>query len=340
MKLCTYDETEGALTICAGGFAKVIRADEISGKFDALTHRPDRRARTELKDCATVLTAFGGHLAELAEQAEADDFDAAKEGERFARNYMEAAQDFWHAESRCLNWFVTGRGNFPKARNDKRMAASRKKADYLLTLPDRAVKAAKRRALPYGAATDPIRQGDPDAVAKIERRKSDLEEKADWMKAVNRLWRKHGKPKADNTAAWAKIAQAAGLPVEDFDQTRLDMARDPMDRAPFPAYALSNARQEIRRYESRLDAIAANRERAEKAPGHSAEIDGYTVEIRRNVDAGRLQLFFEGKPGAETRATLKAHGFRWAPSQGAWQRYLNATSEDALARLIPSLAAA
>lgn len=32
--------------------------------------------------------------------------------------------------------------------------------------------------------------------------------------------------------------------------------------------------------------------------------------------------FVNGKADDETRALLKANGFRWAPSQGAWQRQL------------------
>jgi hypothetical protein len=40
----------------------------------------------------------------------------------------------------------------------------------------------------------------------------------------------------------------------------------------------------------------------------------------------RVQIVFPGKPSSEVRARLKAHGFRWAPSVGAWQRMV---SEDA-----------
>ena len=36
-----------------------------------------------------------------------------------------------------------------------------------------------------------------------------------------------------------------------------------------------------------------------------------------------MQLLFDEKPSDEQRATLKANGFRWAPSDKAWQRQLN-----------------
>ena len=35
-----------------------------------------------------------------------------------------------------------------------------------------------------------------------------------------------------------------------------------------------------------------------------------------------LQLFFEAKPSEEQRRELQSKGFKWAPSQGAWQRQL------------------
>ena len=39
-----------------------------------------------------------------------------------------------------------------------------------------------------------------------------------------------------------------------------------------------------------------------------------------NGELNRLQLFTGSKPPAENRTWLKRHGFRWARSEGAWQR--------------------
>jgi hypothetical protein len=47
----------------------------------------------------------------------------------------------------------------------------------------------------------------------------------------------------------------------------------------------------------------------------------------------RLQLFFDEKPDESKRANLKASGFKWAPSQGAWQRQLNDNAINAAGRL-------
>ncbi|MBK8117396.1 MAG: hypothetical protein IPK44_24220 [Candidatus Accumulibacter sp.] len=71
-------------------------------------------------------------------------------------------------------------------------------------------------------------------------------------------------------------------------------------------------------------------------------VAGYAGPVRmvRNAPAGRLQLFFEGKPAEEVRTDLKASGFKWAPSAGAWQRQLTenavASAEQIIAKHFPA----
>ena len=47
----------------------------------------------------------------------------------------------------------------------------------------------------------------------------------------------------------------------------------------------------------------------------------------------RVQFIFDDKPDEETRELLKANGFRWAPSQGAWQRQLTPAGKAAAKRV-------
>lgn len=90
------------------------------------------------------------------------------------------------------------------------------------------------------------------------------------------------------------------------------------DRANHAAYQLSNNSANIRRLKLRLSQVekAATREHKEVSrPGG--------VRLVQNVEENRLQLIFPGKPAPDVIAKLKGHGFRWAPSVGAWQRQLN-----------------
>ena len=67
--------------------------------------------------------------------------------------------------------------------------------------------------------------------------------------------------------------------------------------------------------------------------GQNVTINGESAEVKRNREAMRLQLVFDGKPDENTRGILKGNGFKWAPSAGAWQRLLNDNAESALRRI-------
>ena len=80
--------------------------------------------------------------------------------------------------------------------------------------------------------------------------------------------------------------------------------------------------------EAKPEALETDSDTAE-----TVTINGETAKIVRNKDEMRLQLVFDGKPAEKTREILKSNGFRWAPSQTAWQRLLNDNAEHALKRI-------
>jgi hypothetical protein len=51
----------------------------------------------------------------------------------------------------------------------------------------------------------------------------------------------------------------------------------------------------------------------------------------------RIQLRFDDIPPAETREKLKRNGFRWSPSQKAWQRLLNQNGKYAAQSVLKDL---
>ncbi|MDI6835576.1 MAG: hypothetical protein QMD99_07670, partial [Rhizobiaceae bacterium] len=83
----------------------------------------------------------------------------------------------------------------------------------------------------------------------------------------------------------------------------------------------TNTRAELRRMQTRLASLAAMKKRGDRA--EDVETEAGAVTVKENTDMARIQLLFPGKPDEQTRRTLKSHGFRWSPSQGAWQRNLN-----------------
>ena len=62
-------------------------------------------------------------------------------------------------------------------------------------------------------------------------------------------------------------------------------------------------------------------------------------KVVENTEIMRLQLLFDGIPEAETRNILKSNGFRWSPSQKAWQRLLNDNARYSVKRIKKELTA-
>lgn len=77
-----------------------------------------------------------------------------------------------------------------------------------------------------------------------------------------------------------------------------------------------------------LSAIARNQRRQDAPPIEQDLRENETVlktdlyHVLKNYGLNRLQIVFPGKPDVAVIAELKGQAFRWAPSQGAWQRIL------------------
>ena len=84
----------------------------------------------------------------------------------------------------------------------------------------------------------------------------------------------------------------------------------------------------LRRLKKRIEDLERAAEQTD-----DVEKDVGVCRVVENVGAGRIQLIFDGKPKDQVRATLKRHGFRWSPREGAWQRLLNEAGRTA-ARIV------
>ena len=132
--------------------------------------------------------------------------------------------------------------------------------------------------------------------------------------------------------ALAETEKELGLDITD-EQIQELRTPDFMGRVGFPAYALQNNNANIHRVEERLKSLKAIKEKGTK------ETELELFKVVENVEAMRLQIIFGEKPEADVRAVLKKNGFKWAPSQGAWQRMLNPAGKYALNRVKEELEA-
>lgn len=86
-----------------------------------------------------------------------------------------------------------------------------------------------------------------------------------------------------------------------------------------PAYVLSNSNARIRNIKKRIEKLEKLKSQETKEIDMGNEIDG--IKIIDNVEVNRIQIVFDYKPNADIRKKLKEYGFRWSPSNKAWQRY-------------------
>lgn len=129
-------------------------------------------------------------------------------------------------------------------------------------------------------------------------------------------------------AYWRKTGTCMGAPgITDEQARKLDnkivTTQYSWERQPFSTYDLTNNNSKIKRLQQSL---------AEVTRGFAGwEFNGGRAEA--NTEMNRLQLFFDERPNDNQRALLKSNGFKWAPSQDAWQRQLNDNAIYASGRL-------
>jgi hypothetical protein len=162
-----------------------------------------------------------------------------------------------------------------------------------------------------------VSASDPQAKEKLTEKLESCKKQQEYMKSVNAYFRGHGSCKGYPDMPLTKAAEL---------DVRVEGAYS-WEKQPYPSWVLSNNNAEIKRLEKRIETLTYNRE-----VGFSGwEFEGGCAEANTELD--RLQLFFDEKPSEGRRASLKANGFKWAPSQGAWQRQLNDNAICAAGRL-------
>ena len=228
----------------------------------------------------------------------------------YARKLAANINHSFAIDARVPSILIAGGSNFPVRQKEKQNAArdsNMQEWQYIQGLLD------KIRSTGMGG----IRQDDPQAIPKLQKKLDGLVKAQETMKAVNAYYRKHG-----------TLDGCPHLSPDNIENLKADMASSwHYEKKPFQSWELSNNNAEIHRVRQRIESLT----RAKETVYVGWEFDGGHVEANR--EQSRLQVFFEDKPDADARKQLKEHGFRWAPSVGAWQRLLNGNAYYAADRI-------
>lgn len=269
---------------------------------------PERRGEQALAGYSSELAAYLAKMAENAAKGGTADL-LAEQQERFAAGYSSRVRALMCSRSRIMSTMITGGSNFPVRRMNKRNDIADRRMEELSEFCRKAMKSALRVLRPD---LRPIMSGDADAIDRLEAELAKAQRAQDRMKQANAVIRKFKKA--------GPSEQIPNLMILGFSEAiAVELLKpDFCGRIGFADYQLQNNGASIRRVQARIEQLQA----AKAAP--VVEVEGENgIRLEDDPPANRVRLFFPGKPDAAVRDQLKAGGWRWAPSLGAWQAYRN-----------------
>lgn len=217
----------------------------------------------------------------------------------YARRLAENMNQGYAITARVPSILIAGGSNFPARQKEKQnRAADANMAEWrqIQGLLDKI----------RGTGRGGISADDPEAVQKLKSKLAGLEQEQERMKAVNAYYRKH-----------KTLDGCPQLTPDEVERRKAAMARSwQADPHPYESYLLTNNNANIRQTKKRIEELSAKKE---------VGFEGWSFEggeVKMDLQANRLQVFFHEKPDRDTCSAMRHGGFRWAPSVGAWQRQL------------------
>lgn len=247
--------------------------------------------------------------------------EEAERAYRLAERYSKKMAEYYNKESSigmmCPSVMISGAGNFPVKKKERQLAAWERNHEFYQYVQGIL---AKIENILYGREI--IKSDDERAIEKLEEKLEDMKKLQEDMKAANKALRLKDKEAGNDQL------REMGYSEESIEELRKP---DYLGRVGYPNFQLSNNNANIHRVEERLKRLKAVKERG------SSEQEYKTFKAVENTEAMRYQIIFDGKPDAEIRTLLKSNGFKWAPSQGAWQRQITSNGKWALKKVVEKL---
>lgn len=254
--------------------------------------------------------------------------------EYYRTAYLDMMNAYLYAHSRVVSQFITGAGGWTGRMvrsNQKKIDTADKRLNEWIEKCKKIEKRLRRQYDPHMIEREPIKSGDPDALMRLYEKIEKAETLQDHMKDANKIVRKKSLSDED------KIDELVGLGLSSAMAHSL-LQPDYMGRYGYANYQLTNNNANIRRMKQRAEELEAVKE-TDLSEDTVSLANGETVSIVRDPDDYRIRLIFDGKPSTDVRDVLKSNGFRWSPTNGAWQRHLNGNGEYAAKRVLSAIGA-
>lgn len=263
---------------------------------------PERHAEVMLDDMENGLRIF---LDALPEEVR-DDYED---------RYIEKYKEWLSAQSRCFSQAITGAGGWKPAtfrRHEKTEQAERNAYNRLLEWCEKVVKRCNRQERLTGWAE----------VERLQTKLDELQENHERMKAANKIIR------SKKLAEVEKVDELVALGFTEETAVKITDPNQGWWGAGFPQFELSNNLAKIKDTEAKIKrhATMAQKENTEQIYDWGTFRIDYADE--------RYRFIFDGKPEQEVIKLMKGNGFKWSPSNKAWQRQITANATFAVKHYI------
>jgi hypothetical protein len=329
-----------AETVAPGVSLGMISRELAYRAHAGISFSPEERAKQRQKEFYDEMNQA---YREFSEKAETDEQKATLEQEwpEFVRRSKSAYEAMLSAMGRVVSPMITGPARFPVARNEKaNRAADQRAQDYLDQLK-KGRNAVMKKISPEDA---PMRIGDAGAGNVLEAKLQKLEQFQESAKKLNAAVRKildkssgrNGpvfKKGYDLESAVKAIVEQSGV---SESAAREALKPDFMGRFGIADFELRNNNANMKRVreqialQGKFEAEAKKAESGEKKTDF--EFDGGSVKM--DYADNRIRIIHDQKPDRSVIDSLKRSGWRWSPSNKAWQRQLTSAAKQSAESLL------
>lgn len=293
-----------------------------------ISHDPDGAGNRQYEENVASIKSMHDELFKefhlLQDDAKASLIEIA---ERFFEGYKKHLYAWLRSMSRTASTFITGPANFPVARMEKRNAICSKRLNELCEYKKKIFPIAlgKARALiPADIAT----KREESSFAAMVRDKINTISQIDSgeLRGYTRALFVSSLVGRVETACkngdYNLVALAKSI-VKDW------IEKNPDKKEPI---AKRNSFWNLKDKPDERDLVKASRE-----PETIYDENG--IQIVADYVDERARIFFNGKPDQATINALKSSGWRWSPSNQAWQRILTSNAKESAKRIVAELVA-
>ena len=265
---------------------------------------PDRWGENMLDSMESGLTRF---LEQLPEEVRAE----------YEDRYIEKYKEWLYAMSRCFSQMITGAGGWKAStfrRHEKTNAAEKAARDRLDQWCEKVIKRCNRQERLTGWAE----------VERLQEKLDGLTSLQETMKAANKVIR------SKKLAEVEKVDELVALGFSESTALKL-MEPDYCGRIGFATFQWSNNLAKIKDTEAKIKRHAKMAQQEDEEQGY------WWGTLRTDYADERYRFIFNGKPAQTVITIMKQNGFRWSPSNNAWQRQITANAKYSVSRIIEKL---